>query len=339
MNHRSRRLLSLLLALGLLAVFCVAGYKLSWQNGLDELSQYNRQQLQQFVGHIESQLARYEFLPELVAKNSQLVDVLNNPHNATHIGIVNQFLHEINRITGASDTYLMNREGLTLAASNWQSAAPFVGRNFSFRPYFIEAMKGKLGRYFALGTTSLKRGYYFAYPIVQGTRIIGVIVIKMDLSDIEQRWADRETRFLVSDRYGVVFITTHQPWLYHTTKPLDEETRIQIINSRQYGDEPLNMLTVRHHQWHDSGDRVLQLSAAHNNQTPRYLATSHALENLGWEATILSPLKDIQHNSLINMLLLALGYSLLLMLGYLWWLRHLRRLEQQRSMVKKGEAW
>ena len=70
---------------------------------------------------------------------------------------MNRFLEDINEVIGASDSYLMDRNGLTLAASNWQSDRPFVGQNFSFRPYFSEAMKGGKGRYFAVGTTSEKR--------------------------------------------------------------------------------------------------------------------------------------------------------------------------------------
>ena len=50
---------------------------------------------------------------------------------------------------------------MTLAASNWQKALTFVGRNFAFRPYFIEAMRGGAGRYYALGTTSGAARFYF----------------------------------------------------------------------------------------------------------------------------------------------------------------------------------
>ncbi len=61
--------------------------------------------------------------------------------------------------------YLMDTTGKTLAASNWDKHDSFVGRNFAFRPYFSEAMAGRLGRFFGLGTTSAKRGYFFAAAI------------------------------------------------------------------------------------------------------------------------------------------------------------------------------
>ena len=56
----------------------------------------------------------------------------------------------------------MNTRGVTLAASNWDKPDSFVAGNFAFRPYFREALAGRLGRFFGLGTTSGKRGYYLS---------------------------------------------------------------------------------------------------------------------------------------------------------------------------------
>ena len=65
----------------------------------------------------------------------------------------------------------MDPDGLTVAAmSNWDAPRAFVGERFGFRPYFCDAMAGRLGRYFALGSTSGQRGYYFAYPVQRGGR-------------------------------------------------------------------------------------------------------------------------------------------------------------------------
>ena len=48
----------------------------------------------------------------------------------------------------------------------------FVGENFTYRPYFQDATKGQRGRFFALGTTSLKRGYYFSSPVMSTARSV-----------------------------------------------------------------------------------------------------------------------------------------------------------------------
>ena len=139
-----------------------------------------------YVTHLQGQLEKYKFLPELISTNQRLIKLLQDPANPQSIETLNQYLGTINSIANASDTYLMDAEGLTIAASNWQSERPFVGRNFSYRPYFQKAMQGELGRYFALGTTSKKRGYYFAYPVHHSGKILGAVVIKVDISRVEE---------------------------------------------------------------------------------------------------------------------------------------------------------
>ena len=98
----------------------------------------------------------------------------------------------------------MNSDGLTIAASNWNTPKPFVGRNFSYRPYFKQAMEGKLGRYFALGTTSSERGYYFAYPVRYEGRILGAVVIKIKIDAIEENWGDQGSDFRITS-YNVCY--------------------------------------------------------------------------------------------------------------------------------------
>jgi two-component system C4-dicarboxylate transport sensor histidine kinase DctB len=197
-----------ILVVAVLALTFWLSWSVSWQQSLRELERGNLQYLEQFSGHLDSRLSRFRFLPQLVAKNDLLSELLSSPGNISNAQAVNRFLVEVNQITGASDTYLMNTAGLTVAASNWQKERTFVGQNFSFRPYFELAMQGGLGHYYALGTTSKERGYYFSYPVRRAAETLGVLVIKMDLSNIEQYWSNQNSQFVVSDPDGVIFITT-----------------------------------------------------------------------------------------------------------------------------------
>ena len=330
---RRQRVPLLLIFLLLLAVIWTSHY-LSWQNGLHTLSTANRQQLDQFVAHLESQLARFQFLPELIAKNNLLVDLLNDPDNPSRVDLVNHFLVDINTITGASDTYIMDPQGMTLAASNWQSDRPFVGRNFSFRPYFIEAMQGKLGRYFALGTTSGERGYYFAYPIVHAAAVIGAVVIKMDLSNIEQRWSNRETQFIVTDPDGVIFITTRPQWLYHSIRPLSAERKQQILLSRRYGNVDIARLNLQARQSPWESSSILELQSSQRSSPTEFLAQSYAMPEAGWSVMILAPLDHIRNNSLMTVIAVILVFLLLLLIGLLGWQRHRRQLERERFQLE-----
>ncbi|MGE4559495.1 MAG: sensor histidine kinase, partial [Desulfobulbus sp.] len=134
-----------------------AGGIFAYQHGLDALAKEGQVRMELYISYLRGVLEKYEGLPELLATNKQLVSFLQNPGSRERINALNVYLETINNISDASDTYLMNSDGLTIAASNWNTPKPFVGRNFSYRPYFKQAMEGKLGRYFALGTASSER--------------------------------------------------------------------------------------------------------------------------------------------------------------------------------------
>jgi len=236
------------------------------KNSINSLHTNTSQQLDQFIGYLEAQLNRFRDLPELISKNQQLIYFLGNSDDALLLKDINQFLSEVNTIIGASDTYLMNTNGMTLAASNWQKKRTFVGKNFSFRPYFIDALKGGLGQYFALGTTSGKRGYYFSYPVYSKGLISGVIVVKMNLSNIEEHWAKRDSKFIVTDRYGVVLITTHAEWLYKSLKPLSDKTREMLLLSKQYGNKHIGLINYQTNKLENETYQVVQLGDNKQNQ-------------------------------------------------------------------------
>jgi len=144
--------------------------------------------------------------------------------------------------------YVIDRDGLTLAASNWDSPAPFVGSNFAFRPYFQAAIQGQTGRYPALGTTSNKRGYYYAYPVTTDDNPpeapLGVVVVKVGVDAIEQNWLNVPERLLVSDANGVVFISNQQNWRFRLLEALTP-SRLQAIHaSRQYAATELKVLNI-----------------------------------------------------------------------------------------------
>ncbi len=82
--------------------------------------------------------------------------------------------------------YLMDAFGNTIASSNRKAPDSFVGKNFSFRPYFQEAIQGTPSTYLALGTTSGKRGAYYSHPVYEKDRgaPIGVDVIKASIEHL-----------------------------------------------------------------------------------------------------------------------------------------------------------
>lgn len=301
----------------------------SWQQGLRELEQGNQQYLEQFSGHLDSRLSRFRFLPQLVAKNNLLSDLLKTPNSLSNVQAVNRFLEEINQITGASDTYLMNTNGLTIAASNWRKEPTFVGQNFSFRPYFELALQGRVGNYFALGTTSKERGYYFSYPVSHAAGIVGVLTIKMDLSNIEQYWSNQNTQFLVSDPDGVIFITTTPEWLYRSILPLTQQDVERIRDTLRYADAAVSPLTYRQGDVVSDNSHIVEMGLPGRTLTS-YLASSHGMPEAGWSIQVLTPLHELTGDSLVIALTVLLLMISLLSIALLLRLRTRRQQERER---------
>ena len=138
----------------------------------------------------------------------------------------------------------MAPDGETLAASNWNDEDSFVGRNFAFRPYFREAMAGNLGRFFGLGTTSGKRGYYFGAAVRDGDQVLGVLVVKVDLDHTETLWGSTPEQLMVTDNFGVVILTSRPEWRFRASRALDADEREQIASERPYPTLDPRLLTL-----------------------------------------------------------------------------------------------
>lgn len=213
-----------------------------WNHSQISLFDTHKEQLDRFAEFISSKLDKYAHIPQLVAKDTELIDALFSPSNTAQIEITNRYLEQVNSTIQSTDVYLLDKWGNTIAASNWNLERSFIGRNYAWRPYFSQAISGVAGQYFALGSSSKQRGYYFSYPVTYAAEILGVIVVKMDLSAIEQSWQNRTNIFVATDPKHVVFMSSHENWLFKSLTTLSENERQTILNSRQYLDIPIRSL-------------------------------------------------------------------------------------------------
>lgn len=137
--------------------------------------------------------------------------------------------------------YLLDRQGNTIASSNRNDPDSFVGKNFAFRPYYQQAVRGVAGSYLALGTTSNKRGAYHSYPVFDDPDAppIGIAVIKSSLEQTEHTLGlPKEDILLVTDPRGIIFISNRAQWLFHSMWKLSEEEVEAIEHERQFGKGP-----------------------------------------------------------------------------------------------------
>lgn len=189
---------------------------------------------------------RSGMVPQLLALDGGIQEFLRNP-SQPRAAILDQKLARVAAQTDSADLYILDAQGLTVASSNWNRSDTFVGRNFSFRPYFKDALVGRPGQYIALGTTSKRLGYYISYPVYDRGRLAGVIVNKLGSAVLERGWAGAPDIMLVTDEDGVVQLTNRPAWRFHTLKPLNTQELVTIRSSRRYPSQELRRLPVEFH--------------------------------------------------------------------------------------------
>jgi two-component system C4-dicarboxylate transport sensor histidine kinase DctB len=266
---------------------------------------------------LDGHLGRYQSVPDLLADNERVRALLASPGDPAGRMGLNRWLAQENAELEALDIYVMTPDGVTIAASNHDRAGSFVGQNFTYRPYFQEALAGGKGRFYAIGTTSGVRGYYFAAPVRNGAgQVTGVVAVKIGLDAIEAEWRRQEAQILVTDPEGIVFLSSEPRWLYRGLAPLTEERLERTAALRRYDD--LVPVPLEHLRETVSGIPTLSLPDD-DGGLREHLVASELSPRAGWTVRVLLPSTPFHVQARMQVLaaMLALGAVAAVALGLL----------------------
>jgi len=336
MARHYRRLLWLLGAVALL--LAVGTTRLAYDRALKaqfaELNERGSSTLTLAASSLSGLLSRFERLPGLLAEQPALRALLRYPDDPAHVDVANRHLRENAERSGASVIYVMNSDGVTLASSNYDQPTSFVGGDFSFRPYFQEAMAGGLGRFYALGTTSNRRGYYFGAPVDIGRDRLGVVVIKIDLDQIERAWAYEDLRILVTDTEGIVFLSYRPDWVSQTFGALDPARLVRTRETRRYADARIG--EIDHIRDTAPGGHAVVRTNDPDGRREEFLALQTYMPRAGWTMQVLLPTASAYAQALTLVSTGALGFGLLGLAAFALWQR--RRQLAERLAVQSRAA-
>jgi two-component system C4-dicarboxylate transport sensor histidine kinase DctB len=200
----------------------------------------------QLIAHdLASILDKFETLPFIVGYLADVRQVLHRPDDQAAIQNLNLTFQSIQRQAKVYAIYLMDKDGNTLASSNWDQSLSFVGRNFSFRPYFRSAIQGEAGRFYGIGSATGEPGYFIAQPVYPSGAVhgkvepIGVVAVKIDLTEFENTWQSSEDPMALADDIGVVFLSNKRDWKYHSLRPLDRAVQQDLEHTLQYANHKI----------------------------------------------------------------------------------------------------
>jgi PAS domain S-box-containing protein len=206
-------------------------------------------------------------------------------------------------------SYLMDADGMTVASSNRKAPDSFVGKSYSFRPYFKKAAKGQPGRYFALGATSGKRGFYASYPVQnQLGEVVGVVTMKKDIDDIAPFFRNYPLCFLISPD-GVIFLSGTPAMVGKSLWPLDKAVGEALIASKQFGAKLSEAVLKK--EIADSTEVALEGSD--------YFVTRKVIDSDGWSIVLLAPTDRIGFYRLIGILTtISISFLILVLSGIIY---------------------
>nr|WP_028008794.1 NahK/ErcS family hybrid sensor histidine kinase/response regulator [Solimonas flava] len=243
---RSRAVVGLIaLGAGGTLLAALAAGQLATQRALHQDGAEAREQLGLYADALQRYIDRYRTLPAVLALDPELRAALAAPVDAAAQARLNARLEEVNGVTRSSTLTLLDRDGISVAASNWREPASNVGHDYAFRPYFQRAAAQGSGRFYGVGATTNVPGYFLSEAIrADDGSLLGVIVIKLDLQELEAQWAAARDTVLVSDEHGVVILANRPRWRYRELRPLAAVEAQEIARTRQYAGRALAPLRV-----------------------------------------------------------------------------------------------
>ncbi len=276
---------------------------------------------------LEEMLARYESLPRVIAMEGSLKSLLAHPRDDERLSDANRYLEKVTASSGISAAFLLDATGKALASSNFREPTSFVGRNYAYRPYFIEAVKGGLGRFYGVGATTGIPGYFLAAPIEEDGEKIGAAVVKVSLGDFESALRESGETVLLVDGSGVVFLTSVEEWKYRTLKQLSDQALVHMRTSRQYRDWDLipldNALDVKE-------SSSLVKAALPRRRPEDFLVVSHPAGSLGWRLLLLTGTRPERQGALLAGI--AAGFATAFLLSVAVYVRlNRRRIRERRE--------
>lgn len=278
---KARRLPWLVAGLALLSAIAWLAHGSALERGRRQLHAAAGTRLEVEAARLDAQLSRFSYLPSLLETSGEVARLLGAPQDLALRETVNRHLFALNAIAGAENLYVLDRQGVAIAAADADQPGTPVGMNLSYRPYVQQALARGSGRFYGVGITSRRAGYYLSYALPANGDTRGLAVVKVNLASFEQQWVELPGEMLVLDEHQVVILASRQAWKYRPLEPLSDAARDEVARSRRYGDSNLAPLDWRWQPRPDGEGKLVRIDGS------TLVAAEHALGQSPWRILLL----------------------------------------------------
>ncbi|PJE25717.1 two-component system, NtrC family, C4-dicarboxylate transport sensor histidine kinase DctB [Pseudooceanicola antarcticus] len=157
-----------------------------------------------FGANIVSELQLNSIVPQLLARDQELIGALNSGDYSSSTQRLMSFLDEIS----AASLVLLDEDGRIVAATDRTR----LGENHRQSRYFVEAQRANGTVFSTIPRESSGYSFYYSRRIEYQGQMIGVIMVEADLAKFERSWAGISDALAVKDSEGRVILSTEPLW-------------------------------------------------------------------------------------------------------------------------------
>jgi diguanylate cyclase (GGDEF)-like protein len=217
------------------------------ETAIQRQTQQIARQLTDAETDLETAFGQFRSITTWVAEEGHTLRAILKPNDA---GEENEFLQGIAASFGLDLIYVMNAKGLSIAASNWDTPASTIGKDYTDREHYQTAMTGVPGRQFAVGRTTHIPGFFFSMPVRNGDEVVGTVGVKVDQPRIQH--LIRIAGSVVTDDYGVIVLSDNPRYMFYTVpdaivRNLSEEQRMKRYARKSFDALPVKPAGIAQH--------------------------------------------------------------------------------------------
>ncbi|ODT66892.1 MAG: hypothetical protein ABS75_25255 [Pelagibacterium sp. SCN 63-23] len=278
--------------IGLVAMLIVGWvtFEVTLANSIRVTGEQAQRRLALFDRTLEAIIERFHYLPVAISQAREARQALEHPDDPIAIDAANGFLSKLNETAGAGEIFLMEENGSVVAASNWWTLTSLVGTNYSFRPYFADALRLGQADYYAFGMSTNVPGYFLSQRVDGPDGPLGVAVSKINLGEIEATWWRSGELIGIVDVNDVVILSTRPDWRYRPLQTIPR-SRVDIVSSQQrYGENGIDNSGIITDRWFSRGAEFALLAGTDPESSGYFMLRELRLPKHGWRLLSFTPL-------------------------------------------------
>ncbi len=157
-----------------------------------------------YVGNLISELQRNSIVPQLLARDAELVGALKSNDFTDSSQRLLGYVDEI----GAASLMLLDNSGRTVAATD----RSHIGELHRNDPYFVSALRSNVTVFSIYHTEVGTYSFVYSRRIDDGGTLLGVLAVEVDLQKLVSGWAGVSDAVFVTDSTGAIILSTEPRW-------------------------------------------------------------------------------------------------------------------------------